>query len=451
MTVNPADGTVLGAVYGSDAMRAILGERAYLARLLEVEAALARAQARLGLIPAEAAEAITRAADVDRLDLPALAAATRNMGFPTVGLVKQLSALAGPEAGRWTHWGATTQDILDTGLVLQLREAIGLFSADLDRLIAALAVLARAHRGTVMAGRTHAQQALPITFGYKVALWLDPLVTMRERLAQLRPRVLRLQFGGAVGTLASLGADGPRVAAELAKELDLALPAIPWHVARDGIAELGCWCGLLGGTLAKPATDVMWLMQSEVAEASEPAAPGKGGSSTMPQKRNPIGCEYVLAQARGAQALIPQLLGAMAHEHERGAGPMQIEQLALGQVLLLTHGALATLLPIAEGLVVDATRMRRNLEAGGGLIMAEAVMMGLAPHLGRAAAHDVVHHACDAALAEGIRLAEALAREPRVTGALDPAGIARLTDPAGYLGAAGTFTDAVLARLPTSM
>jgi 3-carboxy-cis,cis-muconate cycloisomerase len=428
-------------------MRAILAERAYLARMLDVEAALARAQARLGLIPAEAAAAITSAADADRLDMPALAAATRNMGFPTVGLVKQLSALAGAEAGRWTHWGATTQDILDSALVLQLREAIALLSGDLDRLVAAFAALARAHRDTVMAGRTHAQQALPITLGYKAALWLDPLLTMRERLRQLTPRVLRLQFGGAVGTLASLGADGPRVAAELAKELGLALPAIPWHVARDGIAELGCWCGLLGGALAKPANDILWLMQSEVGEASEPAAPGKGGSSTMPQKRNPIGCEYVLAQVRAAQAQVPLLLGAMVHEHERGAGPMQVEQLALGPVLLLTHGALATLLPIAEGLFVDPARMRRNLDAGGGLIMAEAVMMGLAPKLGRGAAHDVVHHACDVAMAEGVHLSAALAREPRVTALLDAAGIAKLTDPAGYLGAAQAFTDAVLAKL----
>ncbi|PWS36687.1 3-carboxy-cis,cis-muconate cycloisomerase [Falsiroseomonas bella] len=446
MTVHPADAPVHGAVYGSDAMRAILGERAALQRMLDFEAALARAQARLGLIPAEAASAITAAADATQLDLPALAAATRNMGFCTVGLVKQLSALAGAEAGRWTHWGATTQDVLDTALVLQLRDAIALLDADLARLITAFAKLARAHRNTVMPGRTHAQQALPITFGYKVALWLDPLITMRERLVQLRPRVLRLQFGGAVGTLASLGEDGPRVAAELAKELDLALPAITWHVARDGIAELGCWCGILGGTLAKPATDILWLMQSEVGEASEPAAPGKGGSSTMPQKRNPIGCEYVIAQARAAQAQIPLLLGAMLHQHERGAGPMQEEQLALGQILLLTHGALATLLPIAEGLEVDAARMRRNLDAGGGLIMAEAVMMGLAPHLGRGAAHDAVHHACDVALAEGVPLAAALARDSRIAKLLDADGITRLTDPAGYLGAAQSFTDAVLRR-----
>jgi 3-carboxy-cis,cis-muconate cycloisomerase len=336
---------------------------------------------------------------------------------------------------------------LDTALVLQLRDALALFEADLARLLAALARLARTHRGTVMAGRTHAQQALPITFGFKAALWLDPLITMRERLAQLRPRVLRLQFGGAVGTLASLGADGPRVAAELARELDLALPAIPWHVARDGVAELGCWCGLLAGALAKPATDVMLLMQSEVGEASEPAAPGKGGSSTMPQKRNPIGCEYVIVQARGAQALVPQLLGAMVHEHERGAGAMQAEQLALGQVLLLTHGALATLLPIAEGLEVDAARMRRNLDAGGGLIMSEAVMMGLAPHLGRGTAHEIVHHAVETAIAEDVHLRSVLARDPRIGAILDEAGLARLTDPANYLGAAESVVEAVLARL----
>lgn len=447
MSVNPADGAVLGAVFGTEAMRAIMGERAALSRMLAVEAALARAQARLGLIPAEAAAAITAAADADRLDIPALAAATRDMGFPTVGLVKQLSALAGVEAARWVHWGATTQDILDTALVLQLRDALVLLEADLARLVAAFAALAAAHRATVMAGRTHAQQALPITFGYKVALWLDPLLTMRERLVQLRPRLLRLQFAGAVGTLASLGQAGPRVAAELARDLGLTLPAAPWHVARDGIAELGCWCGLLGGALAKPATDILWLMQSEVAEAAEPAAPGKGGSSTMPQKRNPIGCEYVAVQARAAQQLVPQLLGAMVHEHERGAGAMQAEQLALGQVLLLTHGALATLLPIAEGLEVDAARMRRNLEAGGGLIMSEAVMMGLAPQLGRGAAHAVVQRAVATALAEGMQLREALARDTRVGAVLDAAGLARLTDPASYLGAADAVVGAVLARL----
>ncbi|SFK37530.1 class-II fumarase/aspartase family protein [Falsiroseomonas stagni] len=446
MTVSPADGPVFGAVYGTDAMRAAMGERAFLQRMLDTEAALARAQARLGMIPGEAAAAITAAARVETLDIPALAAATRNTGFPVVGLVKQLSAAAGADAGRWTHWGTTTQDIVDTALVLQMRDAFALIAADLDRLIAAFATLARDHRHTVMAGRTHAQQALPITFGYKAALWLDPVVSMRERLAQALPRILKLQFGGAVGTLASLGDRGRDCAAELAKELDLTLPAIPWHVARDGTAEAACWLGMLCGVLAKPATDVMLLMQSEVSEASEPSAPGRGGSSTMPQKRNPIACEYVIAQARAAQALVPQVLGAMAHDHERGAGPMQIEQLALAPIFLYAHGAMAQALLIAEGLVVDGARMRRNLDASGGLIVAEAVMMGLAPLLGRGVAHDVVHHACDVALAEGVTLDVALARDPRVTAHLDQAGIDRLTDPAGYLGATQGFIDAVLAR-----
>ncbi|MDP3417795.1 3-carboxy-cis,cis-muconate cycloisomerase [Falsiroseomonas sp.] len=447
MTVSPGDGPVFGAVFGSDAMRAIMGERAFLQRMLDVEAALARAEARLGLIPAEAASAITEAARVEMLDIPALAAATRNTGFAVVGLVKQLSAAAGPEAGRWTHWGTTTQDITDSAFVLQMRDAFALIEADLDRLITALARLAQAHRGTVMAGRTHAQQALPITFGHKVALWLDPMITMRERLAQARPRMLRLQFGGAAGTLASLGTDGLAVQRELALELDLAVPAIPWHVARDGMAEAACWLAMLTGCLAKMATDIMLLMQSEVAEASEPAAPGRGGSSAMPQKRNPIACEYVIAQARSAQTLVPQVLGAMAHEHERGAGGQQVEQLALPQIFLYAHGALNQALLLGEGLVVDAARMRRNLDDSRGLIVAEAVMMGLAPLLGRNPAHDVVHAACDVAMADGITLDDALARDPRVAAHLDAAGIARLTDPANYLGAAPAFMDQVLARL----
>jgi 3-carboxy-cis,cis-muconate cycloisomerase len=448
MAVNPGDGLAHGALYGSTAMRATVGERALLHHMLAVEAALARAEARLGLIPAEAAAAISAAAaDGAWLDLAALAEATRNTGYPVVGLVKQLNARIGPEAARWTHWGATTQDILDTALVLACRDALALIEADLARVIAALATRARQHRGAVMAGRTHLQHALPVTFGYKCAVWLDPLLTMRERLAQLRPRLLRVQFGGAVGTLASLGDRGLEVSRELAAELGLAEPAIPWHAARDGVAELVCVLGLLTGALAKLATDVMLLMQTEVAEVFEPHAPGRGGSSTMPQKRNPIACEYVIAQARGVASLVPQMLHAMPGDHERSTGPWQAELLAWPQALLLAHGALEQAALIAEGMVVDAARMRRNLDGTGGLIMAEAVMMGLAPLLGRAAAHDAVHHACDVAIAEGIPLAAALAREAAVCERLDAAAIAALTDPARYLGAAEALVERVLARV----
>ena len=447
MAVNPADGLVWGTLYGTDAMRAVVGERALLAAMLRVETALARAQARLGIVPQAAADAITAAADVDRIGLPALAAATRNTGYPVVGLVKQLSALAGAEAGRWTHWGATTQDILDTAQVLALRDALALIERDLGAVIATLAARAREHRDTVMAGRTHLQHALPITFGLKCAVWLMPLLATRERIAQMTPRLLRVQFGGAAGTLASLGEQGLDVVRELARELDLAEPEAPWHVARDAFAEAVSVLGILTGALAKMATDVMLLMQTEVAEVFEPHAPGRGGSSTMPQKRNPIACEYVIAQARGVQALVPLVMNAMAGDQERATGPWQAEPLAIPQAFLLAHGALDQARLIAEGMTVDAARMRRNLASTGGLIMAEAVMMGLAPVLGRGAAHDAVHHACDVALAEGIPLAEALSREAAVAAALTPERIAAITDPASYLGSAGAFVDRVLAKV----
>jgi 3-carboxy-cis,cis-muconate cycloisomerase len=446
MSVNPADGAVFGALYGTEEMRAVMGERAFLLHMLEVEAALARAQARLGILPAEAAAAITAAADVDRLDLPALAAATRNTGYPVVGLVRQLERLAGPEAGRWVHWGATTQDVMDTALVLQLREACALLRAELAAVNAALARLARTHRATVMAGRTHLQHALPLTFGAKCAVWLSPLITMGERLGQLRPRLERVQLGGAVGTLASLGERGVEVQAELAAELGLGIPDIPWHVARDAIAEAVCVAGLICGALGKIATDVILLMQTEIAEVFEPHAPGRGGSSTMPQKRNPIACEYILAQSRGVHALVPLLLGAMAQDHERGTGPWQAEALGVGQAMLLTHGALAQARFLLEGLSVDAARMRRNLAATGGLIASEQVMMGLAPLLGRGEAHHAVHRACDIALAESVPLAEALARDPAITAQLDAERIAALCAPENYLGSALVFVDQVLAR-----
>ena len=446
MPVNPADGAVLGALYGTDAMRSAMGEDAFLQRMLDVEAALARAQARLGIIPADAAATITAAADATRLDRAAMAAGTRNTGYPVVALVGQLSALAGPDAGRWTHWGATTQDIMDTALVLQMRDGFGLIEADLRATCAGFARMAEAHRGTVMAGRTHLQHALPTTFGCKVAVWLAPLLTSLETLAALRPRALRLSFSGAAGTLASLGDRGLDVARELARELDLVESDVPWHVARDGLNEAACWLGILCGSLSKIATDVMLMMQNEVAEVSEPHVRGRGGSSTMPQKRNPIACEYILAQSRGVHALVPQMLAAMAQDFERGTGPWQTELLALPQAFLLTHGAIAQARFLAEGLVVDAARMRRNLDATQGLILGEAVMMGLAPVFGRGEAHHIVNDACDLAIAEGIGLEAALLRDARVAARLDGAAIARMTDPAGYLGAAGAFVERAVAR-----
>jgi 3-carboxy-cis,cis-muconate cycloisomerase len=443
MQVHPIDSPVMGTLYGSDAMRAIFDERAWFQRMLDVEAALARVQARLGMIPEKAGVAISAAARVENLDLGELAASARNVGYPVVGMVRGLSRAAG-EAGSWTHWGATTQDIMDTATVLQIRDALTLIRNDLLGTIHALARMADAHRHTVMAGRTHLQHALPVTFGLKCAVWLQPLVTHVQRLDEIRPRVQLVQFGGAAGTLASLGPRGLPVLEGLAAELDLASPSIPWHAARDGFAETVGFLGLLCGSLAKIATDVVLLAQTEVAEAAEPHVAGRGSSSTMPQKRNPIASEYILAAARGVQALVPVMQGAQAVDHERATGPWQAELLALPQAFVLAHGALAQARMLAEGLRVDPARMRRNLDATGGLIVAEAVMMGLAPHLGREEAHHETAHACDVALAEGIPLAEALARAPAVSRHLDRAAIDRLTDPALYLGSTEVFIDRVL-------
>jgi 3-carboxy-cis,cis-muconate cycloisomerase len=446
MSVNPADSAVFGTLYGSDAMRALFDDAAFCRRMLAVEAALARAQGRLGLIPAEAAAAISEAAGRTELDTADLARSVRRVGYPVVGVVAALTRAAGAEAGRWTHWGATTQDIMDSAQALQIRDGLALIRADLLATIAALAQRAGAHRLTVMAGRTHLQHALPVTFGLKCAVWLAPLVTHVARLDQLRPRVERVQFGGAAGTLASLGADGIAVADALAAELGLASPPLPWHVGRDGVAEAVGFLGLLCGSLAKFATDLILLAQTEVAEAAEPHEAGRGGSSTMPQKRNPIASEYVLAAARMVQALVPVMQGAMAADQERATGPWQAELLALPQAFVLTHGALRHARDLAEGMTIDADRMRQNLDVTHGLIMAEAVMMGLAPLLGRAAAHDAVHHACDVARDDGIGLAEALAREPTIAARLDAGAIARLVDPATYLGSTQAFIDRALAE-----
>jgi 3-carboxy-cis,cis-muconate cycloisomerase len=443
MPTNPADSPILGTLYGSDAMRAVFDERAYFQCMLDVEAALARVQAKLGVIPADAADAITRAARVENLSAEELAASARNVGYPVVGLVAGLARAAGT-AGGWTHWGATTQDIMDTATVLQVRDGLSLIRADLHGTVTALALQAEKHRHTVMAGRTHLQQALPITFGLKCAVWAQPLIAHVHRLDALRPRVEQVSFAGAAGTLASLGDQGIAVMEGLAAELGLAAPAAPWHVCRDGLAETVGFLGLVCGSLAKLATDVILLAQTEVAEVAEPYVAGRGSSSTMPQKRNPIASEYILAAARTVHALVPVMLGAMAADHERATGPWQAEMLALPQAFVLTHGALQHARAIAEGMVIDAARMRRNLDLTGGLIVAEAVMMGLAPHIGRGEAHHVVKHACDAALAEAIPLADALAREPAVANRLDRAAIERLTDPARYLGSADAFIDRVL-------
>ena len=444
MPVNPADSPILGTLYGSDAMRAVFDETAYFQRMLDVEAALARVQGRMGIIPPEAAETIIAAAKIENLSIDDLAASARNVGYPVVGLVSGLSKAAG-EFGGWTHWGATTQDIMDTATVLQVRTGLDLIETELRAILTALVGQANIHRNTVMAGRTHLQQALPVTFGLKCAIWAMPFLSHLDRLKQLRARVQMVEFAGAAGTLASLGDQGIAIMDALAAELGLGAPLAPWHVCRDALAEAVSLLGLISGTLAKIATDIILLAQTEVGEVAEPYVAGRGASSTMPQKRNPIASEYILAASRMVQGLVPVMQGAMAQDHERATGPWQAEALVLPQAFVLTHGALLHTRAIAEGMVVDAGRMRANLNITQGLIVSEAVMMGLAPVMGRGEAHHVVKHACDVALTQKISLADALERDPAVSSRLNRATIEKLIDPANYLGSTQGFIDRVIA------
>jgi 3-carboxy-cis,cis-muconate cycloisomerase len=448
VSVSPIDSSVYGGLFTTPAMRAVFSDEARLQRMLDVEAALARAEAKLGLIPGKAAQEITAKADIARFDLAAIARGTELVGYPIVPLVRALSQACAGDAGRYVHWGATTQDIIDTGLVLQLRDGLELIREDLERIEPALADLAHRYRDTPMAGRTHAQHALPITFGFKCALWLAPLQRHSYRLARLSGEIAVVQFGGAVGTLASLGADGIRVMEALAAELGLSVPPIAWHVGRDGLAEVASFLGLLTGSLGKIATDVALLMQAEIGEVAEPYQEGRGGSSTMPQKRNPIACEFMLACARNVRQLVPVMLDAMVQDHERATGPWHAEWIALPQAFALSAGALHHARAMLEDLVVDPDRMRRNLDTTRGMISAEAVMMALAPHVGREKAHHLVAAACHRALAQGRHLLEELQADAAITAQLPRERLVELLDPRNYTGLAGEFVDRVLARDP---
>jgi len=451
MSIGMLGSSLFRDMFGTAAMREAFGELAFLARCAEVEAALARAQARLGIVPAEAAAAISKAAaaigkEPQRLDLARLKRETENVGYPILPLVRQLAERAG-DGGRWLHWGATTQDIMDTAAVLQIRDGVGLIEADLEKLRGHLAGLARKYRDTPMAGRTHLQHALPITFGYKAAVWLSSFDRHAARLPELKPRVLQVQFGGAAGTLASLGAGEESLGSltELARQLGLAEPAITWHVARDGIAEVVQFLALLGASLGKIAFDVMLMSATEFGEAAEPFVAGRGSSSTMPQKRNPISCELILAASKALRQHAGLALDAVVSDFERATGPWHVEWIALPESFGYAAGALRQAEFMLGGLIVDPQRMAKNLGMTHGLIVAEAVMMGLAPHTGRNEAHDFVYDACRAAIESDRPLYDVLLEVPEVAGPLGPEALRRLTDPANYLGAAQAMVDRVLA------
>jgi 3-carboxy-cis,cis-muconate cycloisomerase len=450
MTIGLLQSVLFADVFGTEKMRAAFGDLAFIRNCVSVEAALARAQARLGIIPADAAAAISKVADEilagrEVTDLARLKRETENVGFPILPLVRQLSELAG-ESARYLHWGATTQDIIDSAVVLQIRDGLKLIEDDLTTLRSHLAALANRHRDTPMPGRTFFQQALPITFGYKAAVWLSALDRHAERLAELKKRVLVAEFGGAVGTLASLGSGEKALATvgELARELGLGEPAITWHVARDTIAETVQFLALLGGSLAKIADDVMLMSATEFGEASEPFAEGRGSSSTMPQKRNPISCGVVLAAARALRQHAGLALDAMVNSFERNAAAWHLEWIAVPEAFGYAAGALNQTVFLAGGLIVDAKGMEKNLTLTHGLIVAEAVMMGLAPHTGRNEAHHLVYDACRAAIESDRPLYDVLRERPEVTELLGDEKLRALTDPANYLGASQAMVDRVL-------
>jgi 3-carboxy-cis,cis-muconate cycloisomerase len=450
--LDPVLSPLLGPLFASAAMRALLADRERLQRMLDVEAGLARAEAAAGVIPQLAVAAIAAACRVDRYDLVALGEAGVDAGNVAIPLVKALTAAVAKhdqEAARYVHWGATSQDIIDTALVLDLRAAIDALTADLDRAVAGFTALAERYRGLPLAGRTWLQHALPIPLGLKLAGYAAALGRSRTRLARLRREALVLQFGGAAGTLAALGDQGLIVTERLAAELALGLPDAPWHSHRDRLAEVAAALAILAGTCGKIARDVTLLMQTDVAEAFEPAGTGRGGSSTMPQKRNPVGAVAALAAMTVAANLAAAILNAQTHEHERATGAWQAEWPVYPALALVTSGALRAIVEIAEGLDVDAQRMRANLDASGGRIMAEAIAFALAEKLGKQEAHHLVEVAVKRSLEERRHLAAVLNDEERVTAHLAPAEIATLFDPSAYQGVAQAFIDRLIASTRT--
>jgi 3-carboxy-cis,cis-muconate cycloisomerase len=446
MAATALDSAIFCDIFSTPQMRQIFSDEARTAYCLEIEAALARAQARLRIIPEHAAREIVRQCRIENIDFARLKKQTERIGYPILGIVQQIVDLCADGLGEWCHWGATTQDITDTAAILQVRAALQLVEKEIDAIAGALADLSRRYRDTPMAGRSNLQQAVPLTFGFKTAALLAAMQRHRERLAQLRPRVLVGEFGGAVGTLASLGGDGLKVQAELMRELGLGQPDIAWHTVRDRIGEVACFLGLLTGTLGKVSMDVKLLMQTEVAEVYEPFHEGRGSSSTMPQKRNPISCLYIHATTALVRQQVAALLEAAVADHERSTGPWQIEWIALPEIFLLASGALAQTRLMLFGLEVDADRMRANLDLTRGTIVSEAVMMGLGPYLGRQRAHDLVYDICRKVAASGEPLVEVLARDGDVSRHLTRAQLEKMCDPAAYLGLAGEMVDKVLAR-----
>ena len=432
---------MLDSVFADEELARIFSEERYVAEMVAVEAALATVEARLGVIPAESGKVIAERAASFRPDLGLIRSRMADDGVPVIELVRQLREHVGGAAADDVHFGATTQDIMDTALVLQMRAALAAVEKTLGRVIDNLAAMARRYRETVMPGRTHSQQAVPIPFGLKAAGWLAPLLRHRARLGEIRPRVLAVQLGGAAGTLEPLGERGVEVAEALAAELGLSAPPLPWHTQRDTLAEVAGWLSLVSGSLAKMAQDVILLAQTEIGEVRETAEEGRGGSSTMPQKVNPVVSEQIVAAARLNAALLGAMHQALIQEHERATSGWQMEWRALPEMFELTASALRKAELLGAHLHVDEARMRENVLASNGLMLAEAVSFALSTAMSRKAAKALVAAACRTARAENRHLVDV------VRGQTDaPLDWDALKDEAAHLGSAQAFIDRVLAE-----
>ncbi len=444
MAASIIDSIIFQGIFSTDEMRQVWSDENRTQKYLDIEHALAKVQGQLGLIPQEAADEIMSHCQIAKIDMLKLRAQTERIGYPILGVVSQLNALCKDKLGEYCHWGATTQDITDTATALLIREGLALVEGELAAIANALARLATDHRDTPMIGRSNLQQAIPVTFGYKMAGLLSAILRHQERLAQLKPRVLVGEFAGAAGTLASLEKGAMETQAGVCAELGLGQPLIAWHTIRDCIAEVGAFLGLVGGTLGKLSMDVKLMMQTEVGEVFEPYHHGRGSSSTMPQKRNPIASCYIHASISVVRQHAAALMDAMVADHERSTGPWEIEWIVLPEAFCLIAGALKQSRQLLEGLEVDVARMRSNIDMTNGLVMSEAVMMGLGRYIGREYAHDLVYDICREALKQNRHLLDLLCEHPEINKHLDRDALATLCDPKQYLGQAGIMVDRVL-------
>lgn len=446
--MNRSSQQLFDAYFSQPQMSEIFSDHGRLQGMLDFEAALARAEASTGLIPAEVVEDIQAGCRAELFDFAELAVAIGNAGNSAIPLVKALGkkiAARNPTAERYVHMGATSQDVMDSGLVLQLREAIVLLERDLAELAESLARQAQRYAVTPLAGRTWLQQATPVTLGMKIAAWLGAITRHRQRLQELKPRLLSLQFGGASGTLAALGAQALPVAEALAHELQLSLPEQPWHTQRDRLVEFASWLGLIAGSLGKMGRDISLLMQTEVGEVFEPAAAGKGGSSTMPHKRNPVGAAVMISASVRAPGLVATMFAAMPQEHERSLGLWHAEWETLPELCCLVSGSLQQALQVIPALEVNAEQMLTNLDSTRGLVLAEAVSIALAQRIGRDAAHHLIEQSCRQAVQQGLHLREVLGADPQVSAELSAAELDHLLDPANYLGLAQQWVERAVA------